>query len=183
MTAARALVLAAILLASPARAEEADATLDTLFAVLAAPSSTQAEARAAQEEIEARWFVPPETGVGILFDRAVTALNDRDPALAVVLTGHVTGLAPSFAEGWVLAGHARAAAGQPQDAMRAYAEAVRLEPRHYAALARLGDLAFEAGDRRAALSRYREALLVNPHLAEVRERADRLRDEVRPGEI
>ena len=83
----------------------------------------------------------------------------------------------------MLAGHARAAAGQPQDAMRAYAEAVRLEPRHWGALARLGDLAVEADDKAAALARYRQALLVNPRLDAVRARADALRDEAARREI
>ena len=171
-----------VLLASAA-ADQTDPKLDPLFDALRAPGGDAAEARAIQDEIEGLWFEAPETGVALLFDRAVVALNDRDPGLAVVLTGHVTGLAPSFAEGWMLAGHAYSAAGQPQDAARAYAEAVRLEPRHFDALARLGDLAMEAGDKPAALARYREALLINPHLEAVRARADALRDEAARREI
>ena len=186
MTALRtlpALLSVGLLALATARADQTDPALDALFEALTAPGSDAEAAREVQDEIEARWFAAPETGVAVLFDRAVLALNDRDPALAVVLTGHVTGLAPSFAEGWVLAGHAYAAAGQPQDAARAYAEAVRLEPRHYTALARLGDLAVEAGDKRAGLARYRAALLVNPHLGAVRSRADALRDEAARREI
>ena len=173
----------AALAAPSALADQTDPELDALFAALTAPGSDAAEARAVQDEIEARWFVAPETGVSVLFDRAVLALNAEDPGLAVVLTHHVTGLAPSFAEGWVLAGHAYSAAGRNQDAARAYAEAVRLEPRHFMALARLGDLAVEAGDKHAALSRYRAALLLNPHLEGVRARADALRDEAARREI
>lgn len=164
-------------------AQTPEPTLDDLFAALAAPDGDAAEAAAVADEIEARWFAPPETGISLLFDRTVIALNERDPALAVVLSKHVTGLAPSFAEGWVLAGHAYSAANQPQDAALAYAEAVRLEPRHWQALTRLGDLALEGGDKPAALSRYRAALLVNPHLDEVRARADGLRDEAARQEI
>ena len=169
--------------AGQAAADQTDPKLDALFDALVSPDAEGASARAVQDEIEERWFAAPETGVAVLFDRAVLALNDRDPALAVILTDHVTGLAPSFAEGWVLAGHARAAAGRAQDAAAAYAEAVRLEPRHYTALARLGDLAVEAGDKPAALARYREALLVNPHLDAVRARAAALRDEAARREI
>ena len=177
------LVTGPIMAVGTALADQTDPELDALFSALAAPGGDASEARVIQLEIERRWFVAPETGVSLLFDRAVVALNDRDPALAVVLTSHVTGLAPSFAEGWVLAGHAYAAAGQPQDAARAYAEAVRLEPRHFDALARLGDLAVEAGDKPAALARYRAALLLNPHLDAVRARAEALRDEAARREI
>ena len=183
MTALRILALLPLLVTGPALADQDDPALDALFDRLTAPGSDADEARAVQSEIEERWFEAPETGVRLLFDRAVVALNDRDPSLAVVLTSHVTGLAPSFAEGWVLAGHARAAAGQPQDAARAYAEAVRLEPRHFTALARLGDLAVEAGDKATALARYRAALLINPHMDAVRARADALRDEAARREI
>ena len=179
-----AILASLALLAAPAAlADQTDPELGALFDTLTAPGSDAAEVKAAQDEIEARWFAAPETGVSVLFDRAVLALNARDPGLAIVLTGHVTGLAPSFAEGWVLAGHAYSAAGQNQDAARAYAEAVRLEPRHYTALARLGDLAVEAGDKPAALARYRAALLLNPHLKSVRVRADALRDEAARREI
>lgn len=160
----------------PAFADQNDPGLPALFDALASPAGSAAEAAAVQDEIERAWFAAPETGVALVFDRAVLALNDRDPSLAVVLTDHLTGLAPSFAEGWVLAGHAHSAANQPQDAARAYAEATRLEPRHFTALTRLGDLAVEAGDEEAALRRYRAALLINPHLDAVRARADALRD-------
>lgn len=177
------LLLSTSLLTGPALADQTDPELDALFEALSAPGGDADEARAVQAEIEQRWFAAPELGVSILFDRAVLALNGRDPALAVVLTSHVTGLAPSFAEGWVLAGHAYTAAGEPQEAARAYAEAVRLEPRHFDALARLGDLAVEAGDKAAGLERYREALLLNPHLDAVRARADALRDEAARREI
>ena len=178
-----ALVVLLCLAVAPASAQEREADLDSLFEALRSPSGDAAEVARIESEIEAAWFAPPETGVAILFERAVQALNARDPALAVVLTGHVTGLAPSFPEGWVLAGHAHSAADQPQEAARAYAEAVKLEPRHYEALARLGDLAMEAGDKAAALDRYREALLLNPHLGAVRARADALRDEAARREI
>lgn len=168
---------------SPALADQTDPRLGALFADLAAPDGTAADAARTQEEIEALWYAPPETGVGVLFDRAVAALNDREPGRALTLLSHVHGLAPSYAEGWVLAGHAHSAANDAGAAARAYAEAVRLEPRHYAALARLGDLALEANDKPGALRRYRQALLLNPHLAEVRARAEALRDEIGSREI
>ena len=182
----RPLLAASVLLASsswPALADQNDPRLDGLFAALRAPEGTAADAAATRDRIEAIWFVPPETGIGILFDRAVVALNERDPAAALDLVSHVNGLAPSYAEGWVLAGHAHSAAGDTGAAARAYAEAVRLEPRHFTALARLGDLAVEANDKRGALRRYREALLLNPHMDEVRARAEALRDEIGSREI
>ena len=166
-----------------ALADQNDPRLDGLFAALRAPQGSAADAVATQARIEEIWFVPPETGIGILFDRAVMALNAREPALALDLVSHVNGLAPSYAEGWVLAGHAHSAAGDSGAAARAYAEAVRLEPRHFTALTRLGDLAVEAGDKRGGLRRYREALLLNPHLDAVRARADGLRDEIGSREI
>ena len=178
-----AFLLTGLLSLGPALADQTDPRLDALFADLRASDGTAADAARTQSEIEALWYAPPETGVGLLFDRAVAAMNDREPAVALVLLGHLQGLAPSYAEGWVLAGHAHSAVGDSGAAARAYAEAVRLEPRHYAALGRLGDLALEAGDKPGALARYREALLLNPHLSEIRARAESLRDEIGSREI
>ena len=170
------LFLCAAAAVSPAAADQTDPRLDALFDALRAPSGTAAEAEATQSRIEAIWYAPPETGVGLLFDRAVTALNADETRLAREILTHVNGLAPRYAEGWVLAGHAHSRAGDTGEAARAYAEAVRLEPRHWTALTRLGDLAAEAGDEAGALRRYREALLINPHLEEVRARARALQD-------
>ena len=164
----------------PAAADQNEPALDDLFAQLQAPEGDAAETEA---RIEALWYRAPESGIAVLFERAVDALNAEDPNLAAVLASHINGLAPSYAEGWILTGHVRSALGDGGGASRAYAEALRLEPRHYVALARLGDLAVEAGDKQAGLERYREALLINPHMDGVRERADRLRKETRGQEI
>lgn len=165
------------LIAGPAAADQRDARLDELFERLKAGDAS------AQSEIEDAWYAPPEAGVSVLFGRAVEAMNADDTDLALVLAGHVNGLAPSFAEGWVLTGHARSAAGDAAGASRAYAEAIELEPRHFVALARLGDLAVEAGDKAAGLERYRQVLLIHPGMTAVRARAERLRDETRAQEI
>ena len=127
--------LIAVLSVSSAAADQTDPRLDALFDALRAPSGTAAEAEATQDRIEAIWYAPPETGIGLLFDRAVEALNAENPGLALTLLAHVNGLAPSYAEGWVLSGHAHSRSGDTGAAARAYAEAVRLEPRHFTALA------------------------------------------------
>ncbi|MBB4659212.1 hypothetical protein [Parvularcula dongshanensis] len=175
-------LVAAVLspLVGSASADQSDPALGPLFEALAAP---EGNAASVQSQIEDIWYRAPETGVGILFGRAIGAMNDGDTDLALVLIGHVNGLAPSFAEAWVLKGHALSRLGDNGAAALAYDQALSLEPRHYVAIARLGDLAVEAGDKRAGLDRYHDALLLNPHLDAVRERADRLRDETRAQEI
>lgn len=172
-----AALIASVLLVSIATAWAEPSPLDPLFERLAEGDAS------AQPEIEDAWYAPPEAGVAILFGRAIEALNADDDDLALVLAGHVTGLAPSFAEGWVLTGHIRSGTGDMAGAARAYAEAVAIEPRHFVAIARLGDLAVEAGDKASGLERYREALTINPTMKAVRERASRLRDETRAQEI
>jgi predicted TPR repeat methyltransferase len=169
-----------VLYPGPANADQNDPRLPELFEALRSPDGDPA---LIELRIQEAWYAPPEAGIAILFERAVEALNQDDHALALLLAGHVNGLAPSFAEGWMLTGHARSAAGEPAEAGRAYAEAVRLEPNHFEALARLGDIALAAGDKQAALARYREALQINPHMEAVRARAEQIRDETRSQEI
>lgn len=175
-----ALGLGIVLHPGTARADQNDPRLPELFEALRSPGGDPA---VIERRIQEAWYAPPEAGIAVLFERAVAALNQDDHALALLLAGHINGLAPSFAEGWMLTGHARSAAGEPAEAGRAYAEAVRLEPNHFEALARLGDIALAAGDKEAALARYREALQINPHMDAVRARADQIRDETRSQEI
>jgi tetratricopeptide (TPR) repeat protein len=172
---------AAILVwAGAARADQNDPELDKLFEAL---RSGEGDAEQLMLDIEVQWATAPEQGIAILLGRAATALQNDDYATAALLAGHITGLAPSFAEGWVLKGQAALLEDELIEAEIAFAKAVALETRHYVALEKLGDLALMSGHEERAHRRYREALDWNPTLSDLRERADRLRDQLNGQEI
>ena len=53
-----------------------------------------------------------------------------------------------------------------------------LEPRHFEALAGLGRIMLALDDKPNALTAFRAALAVNPHLTEIRDEVDSLEDEL-----
>lgn len=158
--------------ATGAGADQFDPSLDGLFDALRTGTG---DVQAHQSDIQAAWLTPPEAGIGVLVTRTIVAMEAADPATAEVLVGHITGLAPHYAEGWMLKGHLALLADDRVAAALAFAKVVDLEPRHFLALEKLGDLALASGDEEGAYRHYRAALNWNPHLDAVRDQANRLR--------
>lgn len=165
---------------APAAADQYDPALSELFDAL---QSGRGNPDTLEAEIENRWLSAPEAGTAILVERVVAALDQEEFAVAELLVEHLTELAPSFAEGYVLQGRLALARNDSRTAMVAFRRAVSLEPRHYVALERLGDIALARGDRERAYEYYRDALEQNPTLEALRARADRLRAELASQEI
>lgn len=174
-----ALILGLVLV-SPGRADQHDGSLDALFAALQAG---EGDADEIAREIETRWLAPPEPGIAVLVERIVQAIDADDLDVAHLLSDHLTGIAPSYAEGWVIRGQILSEEDDPAGAVLALRRAVTLEPRHYVALELLGDLALTAGDKERAHQRYREALDINPQDRALRREADRLRRDLGSQEI
>ena len=166
--------------AGPAAADQFDPALGPLFEDLRAGRGDTA---AIEAEIEQRWLTAPEAGTTIIVERIVKAIDTGEFAVAELLVDHLTGLAPQFAEGFVLQGQLALARNDETTARIAFRRAILLEPRHYRALEKLGDLALSAGDRELAHQRYREALDWNPRQDDLRRRADRLRQDIVGREI
>lgn len=76
---------------------------------------------------------------------------------------------PSFAEAFFQYGLALSLAGRIDDAVRAHAQALRLNPYHFAATAALGHACVERGDLAGALRYYRQALRIHPRLDDLPE--------------
>ena len=58
-----------------------------------------------------------------------------------------------------------------------------LEPRHFGALSGLGMIYDRIEQPEAALQAFREALLINPHMAEIRQRAEEIEKALKDREI
>lgn len=170
----RWMMLAMLLMAGPARADQTDPRLDTLFAQLrAAPSA--AAARPIEFAIVGIWFASGAPAIDSLMQLGEQALARGDLAGAIVVFDAVIRQRPTYAEGWnrratafyMLGAHDRAEADVNQT--------LELEPRHFGALAGLGLIAAARGQEDRALAAFERALAVNPHLLEIRTRVDALR--------
>ena len=76
-------------------------------------------------------------------------------------------LAPDFAEAWNRRGDAYSHLGKLDHALADYEEAIRLNPYHFGAMQRCGEIWLERADARRSAAYFRRALDLNPNLYEV----------------
>lgn len=175
--------LAALLLATPARAqaprgaEARKAELDRAFAALRdAPDA--AGAALVEARIRALWSQAASPAVLLLLRRGLRNLEAEQPADAVEDLDAAIVLGPDSADAWHLRAQAHARGGDPVAAAGDLREALRLEPRHWGALLTLAALQEERGDGEGALRSLDAAQAIHPQLAGLAERRRALRRKV-----
>lgn len=114
----------------------------------------------------------------LLMDRAASAILDDDLVMGLALLNRVTELQPDFAEGF----HRRSQVFFQQEdytnAMVDLQQVLRLEPRHFVAIRSLGFVLLETGDEEGALTAFRMALALNPHMEDVQQAIKKLSPDV-----
>ncbi|MBX3505849.1 MAG: tetratricopeptide repeat protein [Parvibaculum sp.] len=151
------------------RAKAREALLDRLFERLA-EAETEEAGRAAERAIQSIWLDSGSPSIDLLMGRGLEALGEDDTDRAYFYFDEVVTLAPDFAEGW----HRRAAIYYLREdyssALRDIEQTLRLEPRHFEAMAGLGVILEDLGDRKGALEAFRRALALDPWLKNGKER-------------
>jgi tetratricopeptide (TPR) repeat protein len=147
----------------PGSEEARKAELERLFEALR-EAPDEGGGSLVESRIWAIWAQGATPSVQLLMRRGMRNIEARllEEALED-FDGAIT-LAPDFAEAWHRRAQAHAAAGDAAAAARDLQEALRLEPRHFAALATLSALQEEAGDLRGALRSFEAALAIHPRL-------------------
>lgn len=140
--------------------------LDSLFASLAKAGSEEL-AKPIEDKIVTIFLQSGSPSVDLLMQRAAAALQSGDVATAKKLIDAVTTIAPHYAEGWHQRGRLAAAAGNDEGAIISLERAVSLNPRQFEALAELGGLLEDYGDKSGALAMYRKAMVLDPTFDDV----------------
>ncbi|WP_406720483.1 tetratricopeptide repeat protein [Thioclava litoralis] len=157
-------------------ATHADSGVDSAFSELADPDNA-AWARA-QSDIERAWSRSGSAAMDLLLKRGEDALDAGDSEAAIE---HLTALVdhdPDFAAGWNARAQAYYSAGLYGPAIADLAQTLRLEPRHWVALAGIGTILEETGDNKRALKAYQASFGLNPHQEDVKDAIDRLEKEL-----
>jgi tetratricopeptide (TPR) repeat protein len=142
----------------PSNAKE----LDTLFAALAKAQGPE-DAQPIEDQILALFQHSQSPSIDLLMTRAAAALNAGDNGTARKLYDSITAIAPNYAEAWFQKAQLQAASGNDGDALISLQTAVTLNPRHFAALAELGSMLDDYGDKPGALKALRQALALDPN--------------------
>ena len=134
--------------------------LGALFGQLGSAASPE-EARPIEERILSLFLQSGSASVDLLMTRAAATLADGDAATARKLLEVVTQIAPGYAEGWHQRGRLQVIAGDDEGAIISLQKAVTLNPQQFAAMAELGAILSEYGDKRDALSMLRKAMALD----------------------
>src|SRR5690606_16678794 len=106
--------------------------------------------------------------------RGREAMEAGDLKAAIEHLTALTDHAPEFAEGWNARATAYFLAGAFGPSVDDIRHTLALNPRHFGALAGLGQILEQSGRTRAAIGAYRAALAIHPHLDGIRNALERL---------
>jgi tetratricopeptide (TPR) repeat protein len=172
------LVLIAALLLPPSFAfAAAPSEEDKLFTELKKADSPEI-AKPIEDKLGQLFRASGSPSVDLLMTRAGSALGQADNATARTLIEAVTHVAPRYAEGWRMRARMQQAANDDAGAMISLQRAVVINPRHFAAMAELGEMLEDYGDKPGALKLYRRVLALDPQMKVAAERAKALTKEV-----
>jgi tetratricopeptide (TPR) repeat protein len=150
----------------------APAALDALFSTLADPNSK--DWAAAERKIEADWSNSGSPALNFLLQRGRDAMAAGDLPAAIEHLTALTDQAPDFAEGWNARATAYYLAGLYGPSISDIQHVLRLEPRHFGAIAGLGLILGETGKKATAMAAFRRSLALNPHQEGIRKALDAL---------
>jgi tetratricopeptide (TPR) repeat protein len=151
--------------------------LDKLFADL-----KTAESRAAAKDIEnSIWELWMESGdqqVDKLMGYSVAAMNARAFQVAVDFLDAIVKMKPDFAEGWNKRATVYWLLDDYGKSIADIEQTLALEPRHFGALSGLGMIMRSLGEKRKALTAFKQALEVDPNLEDLKDSVKTLEDEL-----
>lgn len=139
--------------------------LDKLFAELKAAPDKE-KARQIANRIWQQWFLHPNGAVQHLMTRAQAARRAGLLKVAMEELDKIVELAPDYAEGWNQRATVLFMLGRDSESVRDIQQVLRLEPRHFGALAGLGLIHMRAENWKSAIASLEKALEVHPFLSE-----------------
>lgn len=138
--------------------------LDKLFTDLK-QASNQEDADKITSRIWDLWMRSGRDDVDVMMSRVTANMAGQHYGLARLLIDEVTDLAPDFAEAWNKRAALRYRMGEFSGALEDIETTLKLEHRHFGALAIKSAILADMSKWQDALTAYRAALAINPHLA------------------
>ncbi len=157
-------------------------TLDLLFKQLATASDEEA-AKTISATIEHIWAHSESDTANLLMERGSASLAAGQYPLALSLFDKLIVLQPKWAEAWNKRATTRFRADDIEGAMADIDQVLKLEPRHYGALAGMGLILQKSNLNKQALDVFRKALALNPKQPELRKLIENLTIEVEGRDI
>ena len=156
--------------------------MDFLFGALKVAPDAES-AKAVEARIWAIWSQTPSDTASLLMGRVKTAMDRKEPDVAIKLLDAIIKLRPDYIEAW----NRRATLYYLQNnygkSLSDIQQVLLREPRHFGALAGLGMIMQDLGDDKHALDAFRKALVINPHLDRIPDLVKSLSEKVEGRDI
>jgi len=163
--------------AAPATERPEKSSLDDLFHDLKRSGNEAAAARIASR-IQREWTSSGSRSIDLLMEWSANAMQARKFDAALDFLDQVVTLSPGYAEGW----NRRATVHFMMDnyalSMSDIDRTLRLEPRHFGALAGMAQILQRSGRKERALQAYERVLDVYPMMRNAQEQVGTLADEL-----
>jgi tetratricopeptide (TPR) repeat protein len=153
------------------------AQLDDLFQRLGSTTSDE-EAHQIETAILEVWDESGQPDVDALMTQGSDMMRRGNLYGALIIFDRVVERAPGFAEGYNHRALVHALRNEYPEALADIQHVLAIEPRHFGALVGLGQILLLYDLDEQALHAFQAALSVNPHLAAVRNRVERLQDKL-----
>ena len=161
---------------TPTDQEARAAHLDDLFRRLA--QADEKGWQRIQAQILGAWNQSGSPSMDLLAARADKAVEKKDYDGALLHLNDLVRLAPEFAEGWNKRATVHFLKEDYGKSLEDISRTLKIEPRHFGALAGLGIILDRIGDPKAALEAYRRALSIHPNLPGIKEGVKKLEKQV-----
>lgn len=177
------LFLFALLLVGPALpasglADQNNDALDDLFGRLKV-STNALEAAAIEGLIWKVWIHRGVTEVDQDMTLGIFAMGEGDLKGSLSHFDKIVRRDPEFAEGWNKRATVYYLLGQFDASVADIRKTLALEPRHFGALSGMGLIYDALGNPAAAVKVWEKALEINPHMASIRNRVEKIRAETK----
>ena len=165
-----------------ASAGQEDPRLDGLFERLQS-TGDKLDAARIEAKIWHIWLQAGQEDLNVLMRQGARAMSTNDLALALESFNALIRLAPNLAEAWNKRATLYYLMRNFDASIADVKQTLALEPRHFGAIAGLGLIYEQLGNLPAALQAFREGLKVNPHMASIREKSQKIARELKDRNI
>jgi tetratricopeptide (TPR) repeat protein len=155
-------VAAATTIEDSARAQK----LDQLFRDLKAAKS-ESEGLAIENQIVSIWMASGDPKIDQAMEWAVDAMDLGAFDLALNYLNNIVVTKPTYVEGWNKRATLYYVIGHYQESLSDIAETLKLEPRHFGAIAGKGMVMMRLGETQKAIDAFKEALAIDPQLTQI----------------
>jgi tetratricopeptide (TPR) repeat protein len=153
------------------------ARLDTLFARLKSATSVD-DGKATERQIVVEWLKSGDEQTDRMMLQAIVAMDTGALDQALALLDRIVAAHPDYVEGWNKRATLYYMIDDYDNSLADIEKTLKLEPRHFGALAGLGMIMIERGETARALTAFEKAYEVDPVITNGKEMIEQLKSKL-----